>query len=167
VFALPANQIWRIREDDFVEPVVLGAVTPLPPAQPGDECGNPLYDRNTEAAMFVWKDCDTGLWHLRGTAGGSPVLLIYDGNIISNQAIGAIPVSLEPSDLLDGSTPGLMLYRLNVENGAEDGFEFAYGVGPGAIACLTVGAPAGVRLMVGARTLPAPNPLNLNTLGGC
>jgi hypothetical protein len=167
VFALPANQIWRIREDDFVEPVVLGAVTPLPPAQPGDECGKPLYDRNTEAAMFVWKDCDTGLWHLRGTAGGSPVLLIYDGNIISNQAIGAIPVSLEPSDLLDGSTPGLMLYRLNVENGAEDGFEFAYGVGPGAIACLTVGAPAGVRLMVGARTLPAPNPLNLNTLGGC
>jgi hypothetical protein len=130
-------------------------------------CGEPTYDSATEQALFVWKDCSAGLWHVNGSGGGSAVGVVYNGSVESsasfNQVIGE---SLEASDTLDFTTdPNRINYELNIWNAGLDGFQFA--PAGGAQTCLRPMSPPGVPVLVGQNKLPVVGAFNLDTLGVC
>jgi hypothetical protein len=168
-FGVAANTphtVYRVTEGGAIQKVTLGPARGLPPPRPGDECGKPRYDKATEAAVFIWKDCNTGLWHVRGTGGGSATLFAYQGSVTSNRPfVSPTRVGMEPSDVLDTSTAGAIRYRMNVNGSAEDGFDFS--LQSSASGCFAVDAPASARVLVGGRALQGPQRINLNTLGGC
>ena len=102
-------------------------------------CGAPAYDRETENAVFVWKDCGTDLWHARMTAGG--VQTQWVGNATGTAAFAAVTgFSIEPNDILDFTTdPTVIDFTLNANNAGQDGFDFE--VSSGNQVCFDLAAP--------------------------
>jgi hypothetical protein len=128
-------------------------------------CGLPAYDKATEQGVFVGKDCATGLWRVRMTAGSANVS--YRGGVVSDEPFSSVaPFSVESSDTLDFTTdPGQIVYILNVDASWQDGFNFSLPVG--AQACFDLDAPAGAVVEVGAVGTPVSVPFDLATLGPC
>lgn len=127
-------------------------------------CGQPAYDAATEAAIFVWKDCATGQWHGRATAGGG--FVTYQGSIASSAPFAQmLGYSIEASDTFDSSDPAATVFALSVSSAGQDGVDFEPATG--AITCFTVDAPAGVSVYVGAARTPVVASFDLNTLGAC
>lgn len=110
-----------------VSPVALQSVQPC-------LTGTPVYDRKTEAGLFVWKD-GTPRWHLRATAGSG--VSTYKGRLRSSMAFTSlVPVGLEPEDSVELSKPEEIRFSLSMQQGSQDGFYFA--VPPGAYVSLVV-----------------------------
>jgi hypothetical protein len=128
-------------------------------------CGAPVYDKATEQGLFLWRDCPSGLWHIRVTAGGAS--LTYQGGMVAGAAFPSVAgFSIEASDLLDYTTDPLRIdYRLIVSGAAQDGIDFA--APEGADVCLTPTGPAGMPIYVGAARSQASGPLLLRTMGAC
>ena len=161
-----ANQLYEIREGEpDLYPVTLGGGA-FPAPVPGDECGEPAFNAGSHAALFLWKDCDTGVWSVRATAGWSTESTPYKGSVISDQPfVSVTPYLMEGSDLLDNSVSGQILYEMRMTSGGRDGFEFE--LAPGASACFEIGEPLDAQFLLGAGSLPAERPLDLNSLQGC
>ncbi|MCU7890873.1 MAG: hypothetical protein KZQ78_04340 [Candidatus Thiodiazotropha sp. (ex Ustalcina ferruginea)] len=130
-------------------------------------CGAPPYDSSIDQALFVWKDCTSGSWHVRATAGGDPAGVRYTGAVTSNASLSLVAgVSLESSDSLDyTSDPTRIEYLLNIWNNGEDGYQFT----PvnGVPTCLRPTAPSGVQVLVGPERQPLTGPFDLESLGQC
>lgn len=127
-------------------------------------CGVPVYDKATENALFVWQDCGTGLWSVRGTAGG--VNTTFDGEAVSTTAFDSVTAfSVETGDVLDFVTdPSVVDFQLAVGNAGQDGFDVLPAVS--ASTCFDLSSPA-VPVYLGAnRTLITPR-FSLDTLGPC
>jgi len=130
-------------------------------------CNAPTYNAGTEAAVFMWKDCTTGNWSMRVTAGGGSKT--YTGSVVSNQPFSSVvPVSVEftSGDVLDStSDPTKISYNLATTSNYLDGMDFSFPAT--ATACVHVDVPVGAKVYVGsARTLVSPT-FNLATLGAC
>ena len=66
-----------------------------------DSCGEPPLLADSEAAVLLWEDCGTGMWHMRATAGGSLYPVSYEGTIVSDRPFNSVaPASIESGDLL-------------------------------------------------------------------
>ncbi len=130
-------------------------------------CGAPNYDKATEKALFVWKDCQTGEWFVRNTAGGDPAGVFFDGKVFTNQSfVDVSGFDIESSDTLDYTTdPTVIDFLLKVWNNGEDGFEFTPFADAGT--CLDLSGPSGVPVLVGSTKFPVSVPFDLNTLGAC
>jgi hypothetical protein len=128
-------------------------------------CGAPVYNRATEQGIFVWKDCASGRWQTRMTAGGSTVS--YRGKLIADQnVLNVVGFSIEAVDTLDfTSDPTRISYLLANGGSGQDGFDFS--LATGASACFTVDAPTSVPVYVGAARTPVAPPFDLATLAAC
>ncbi len=75
-------------------------------------CGTPPQSPGTEAAVFLWKNCTTGIWSMRVTAGGGSKF--YSGSVVSSQPFSTVtPVSIETNDTLNYTTdPRQIAYSL-------------------------------------------------------
>jgi hypothetical protein len=133
---------------------------------PSESCGEPVFDKNSELGTFLWEDCDgSGMWHLRVTGGGLPMVTSYDGVIESTGGlISLTEYSIEPSDILDTvSNPDELAYVLIAYNTGIDGFDFV----PAVDACFIPGG-SGLPVYLGdSRTVLLTADLELDDLGAC
>ncbi len=128
-------------------------------------CSTPAQSPGTEAAVFVWKNCTTGIWSMRVTAGGGSKS--YSGSVDSSQPFSTVtPVSVEANDTLNYTTdPSRIVFGLTTTSTYQDGFDFSFPVS--ADVCFNVNLPAGTTVYVGgARTVVGPS-FSLATLGAC
>lgn len=130
-------------------------------------CGQPVYDAATEEAVFLWKDCTTGEWSMRVTAGGGTTALKYTGRVLNSQGfVATTPISFEGNDLLDNVTDtSIAEYFMQVIGIGEDGINFTPSTG--SAACLMLDGPAGIPVLLGPGKQVAPMPLDLTTLAVC
>jgi len=132
----------------------------------GLSCREPPMDRHTEAAAFLWEDCDgSGRWHLRVTGGGTNVTLTFRGVIESNGGVQPlVGYSIEASDVLDTlSNAHELRYALAVYNVGVDGFDFT--AAPGS--CF-IPEDNGLPVYLGEGRHPlATADLNLESLDAC
>ncbi len=131
-------------------------------------CGKPSYNKRTEAALLLWKDCASGLYELRVTGGGSATRLNYQGSIIADEPLSPVTgFSLESSDTLDTANPNEIQFSLKVKNAGQDGFTF--GFSSSASVTLDLTGPAGIPVLVGPDRDPVnvPFPINVPDAGAC
>jgi len=128
-------------------------------------CGTPAQSPGTEAAVFVWKNCTTGIWSMRVTAGGGSKT--YNGSVDSSQPFSSVtPVSIEASDTLNYTTdPSHIVYALTTTSTYQDGFNFSFPAS--ADVCFNVNLPAGATVYVGGARTVVGIPFSLATLGAC
>ncbi len=125
-------------------------------------CGTPAYNPAAERGTFLWRDCQSGAWRLRVTAGNSASAIRYTGSIVSSRPLAAAAgVSLEDGDLVTTSVPGQISYTLSVSQNWEDGIDFA--LASGATGCLT----AGGAVIAGPNRTTLQTPVDITTLGAC
>jgi hypothetical protein len=131
-------------------------------------CGEPAFNAGTEVGAFIWKNCTTGQWQVRMTAGGSATTVTYSGSIVSNLAFSQVtPFSNESNDVLDSTTNPLQIdYQLKMVNAGVDGVDFMPAAG--AAVCFEMdSAPGGAAVYVGADRAVFTPPFDLETLGAC
>lgn len=125
-------------------------------------CGMPNYDPNREAAVFIWADCATGLWHIRGTAGGAKSR--YIGQLNSSAAFSGIrAVSIENNDVFDTSNPNSILFDFIIWSSWHDGFDFRFP--QNAQVCFQL--ESGGAVLVGSSKTSLVPPFSLPGLGAC
>ncbi|MGC1507012.1 Calx-beta domain-containing protein [Ketobacter sp.] len=130
-------------------------------------CGAPVYDPSVEKALFVWRDCDTGEWYVRASAGGDPAGVFYEGQFTSDDGFtGLSGYSLEPSDTLDNTTdPTVIEYVLKIWNNGDDGFQFKPVTEAGS--CMNLESPSGIPILAGSEKEPISSPFDLGSLATC
>jgi arylsulfatase A len=157
-------------QDGFVQPHWVNPATHdlglpnayrLPRAEP---YGKPDYDPGAEAGLYLWQDKATGVWHLRGAAGGGGGR--YTGEIVSDQPFTAVSaISLESNDVLDTTDPTRIVFDLGMWSQWEDGIDFQAAPGAQLTLNLTSGNPFGVpgkAVRIGEMKWPVDNlPLEL------
>lgn len=127
-------------------------------------CGEPSYSSSTEPGVFLWRECPSGQWRMRASAGG--VFTTYSGLISSTGGFSQISgFSLEANDMLDLSQTNNAEYQLIVSGGGQDGVDFT--PAPVSAACFYVDAPAGAAVYVGSSRTPLMPPFDLATLTSC
>jgi hypothetical protein len=128
-------------------------------------CGVPVYSKASEQGIFIWKDCATGRWSARMTAGAGTVT--YQGSVSSGQAfLNVTGFNLEAADTLSvTSVPSRITYRMTGGPSSQDGVDF--NVPAGTSACFAVDAPTSVPVYLGAARTPMTAPFDLGTLGTC
>jgi hypothetical protein len=126
-------------------------------------CGEPVFDRASDVALYLWRDCSNGDWFVRVSGGDASGALVYTGNI---EAFGGLTslagFSQEGSDVLDASDTGLV-YAQTVYSTGIDGFDFTVG----ANACFTP-TSAGLPVLLGEGQSPlAGTNIDLSTGLSC
>ena len=169
-----ADQFYKITQDPAaagngtIEPIVFGPVPQLPQAQPGDECGEPVFDSKLDRVLLIWKDCVADSWHIQAMAGGDPATTTYAGTIYSDQMFTSVTGdNLEGNDILDNTTdPNVIDFSLSMNSSGTDGINFTFP--PGAGVCFDLSAiPAGAQVLIGANHLEIPLPLDLQSIQTC
>lgn len=90
-------------------------------------CGVPAFNPATQRALFLYRSCGDGTWHLRGTAGGTSGR--YSGRIVSDEPFTSVkPDSLESGDVLQHDA-GVVEFTFYMSNGWTDGIDFAFPAG--------------------------------------
>ncbi len=164
-----ADSFYEVVEGSGIEAVVAGPVSDFDPPISGDECGEPAYLTDLDQALFVWKDCGSGEWHVRATAGGASEPLTYLGAIdIDTGGTGQFSSfskkSFESSDSIDFSSSRID-FAMTTAGAGEDGFSMSLTDGdPG---CLSLSTPSGTRIFLGASHIEVSAPFSLSTLEGC
>ena len=69
-----ADKLYRVTEDAGIVPVTLGDA-------PAYQCGPPTINSAVDKAVFIWRECPTGEWRLKTSAGGGSIT--YTGTITS------------------------------------------------------------------------------------
>ena len=159
------NEVFRITLDtpvnaDLFDPT--GDVTIV-----DDEispCGAPDYDPAASSSVYVWKDCTTGKWQVRYTAGGG--YAVYRGMVTATQPFTSVaPYSVEANDTFEIGNPAVIDYRLQISPPYQDGMTFA--VPASASLCFDLQAPSPASVLLGAAQTPIAVPFDMDTLGSC
>ena len=126
-------------------------------------CGEPVIDLTQDREAFLWRDCITGQWSARFTAGGA--YNRYQGTVDSNLGFSSVnPVSIEFNDVITtGATQ--LVFDLQMGQVHQDGFDF--NVPAGSNLCVGIDMPAGIDVLVGASRTPVTPPFNPDTFGPC
>jgi hypothetical protein len=142
------------------------------PLLPGDDfgarpdpCGQPNYNKNTERATFLWKDCTgSNLWHLRSTGGTTSTRIDYQGRIDATGGLLSLAlVSIENDDVINTANPNRLTYVMRVNQEAQDGIDFR----PPPGACYTPLAPALPVYIGAARAALMTATFHLDSGGAC
>ncbi len=75
--SVATNRLYRIQESGGLATASLGVA-------PVYACGAPSIDASNDRAVFLWRDCPTGEWRFKATAGGGVVN--YKGSVSSGSA---------------------------------------------------------------------------------
>ena len=127
-------------------------------------CNQPNFDRSTERAVFVWKDCNSGKVFFRLTGGGVSNSATASGQVFSSAGFSGVKMlSIESSDTFDtASAANLIDYSLRVSGAWFDGFNFTPNSSNG---CIVINA--NVPIYLGQGKTQASSPFNLDTLAAC
>ena len=160
-----ADKLYKVTEGGGISVV---NITPADP--PGNECGEPNYNKATEKGLFVWKDCSVTAsekWEVRATGGGSPSVINYSGSVESDKNFFSVTTTnFENADTLDNSNPKKIDYVMKMLNAGYDGFTFRFNAS--AQVCFNPAVlPAGASAYLGAGRAPITGPFNLVTLAAC
>jgi hypothetical protein len=160
-----ADELYRITEGSGIVVVTPGDVPP--PGNGPPACGEPNFDPATESGVFIWKDCNSGQWQTRVTAGGGTKGITYTGSVLSSATFSAVtPFSVESSDILDSTTDPLKIaYQLKTYRPGIDGFDFLPAAG--STLCFELDGPARATVFVGANRTVVTPPFDMETLGAC
>ena len=87
--------------------------------------GQPNYNPDQESGLFIWKDKETGIWHLRASAGGNE--RVFQGSIIADQnVLLSQTVDVEPNDVVNTGSPERIDFTLSVLGNGQDGIDFQF-----------------------------------------
>lgn len=134
------------------------------------ECGEPVYDRDTEPGVFLWKNCDTSSaaadWTMRIIGGGLPYTA-YVGTLTSTNLVAVIGDQIEANDTIDGNLFDNGLdFSLNVANRAVD--ELNIQIPAGSNTCFAMQQlPSLANVYVGRVRMLQNTEFNLEDLGNC
>lgn len=144
-------------------------VPQFPAIEEGDECAHEpisvpsIYDRTRDRNLYLWKNCSTGVWTMRGSSGGSAVKVTWQGDLTSSENLTIVaPFSLEGADSVTNPTPTSIHFKFVLQDNAEDGFDFSFPSGATDV-CLS----SGVQVLLGQGRKVMPLPFNLATLQPC
>jgi len=159
-----ANSLYLITEGSGISAVNPGAVASFPAPTSGDECGVPSYNTALDRALFVYKDCASGEWSVRGVGGGAGPTT-YAGSLSTSQSYSNVtPFSIEGADVLNIGASNIG-FVLKMSGAGVDGFDF--NVTSGADNCLTMGANNSRPVYLGSDHVRISTPFDLETLGSC
>ena len=163
---LAADNLYKVNQGGNAVAATVGPMIDFPAPVPGDECGAPIIDSSSSRALFLYKDCSSGLWRLRAASGNSPQEISYTGTLVSTQAINnVIGFSLESSDILNKPSANDVEFSLTMRLTGQDGFDFE--LTDGASSCFNVDTPQDVQVFLGDGYHLPKLPLNLETLESC
>ena len=148
---------------DFVVPYTRDVFVVANPFN-GDEgratCGAPDTTVSAGGGVYLWRDCDTGHWHLQVL--GSDSVQTVAGKIVADQGINNILAeNLEAADHYTGAASELG-FDLDLQAGDEDGFSFFLTDLAGS--CIDITSVETVKVRIGARQIELPVPFDLDTL---
>lgn len=155
----------------FSIPFDLGSLSSCaPPSEDGLECGKPSYDKTSEKAVLIWKDCTgSGIWHLRVTGGGHPTTIKYIADVTSSQGFTRLTeISIESNDTVKNiiTDPNKINLILKVKKRREDGVDFEFP--DSANTCfIPVNLPAGSNVKLGATKKVITGSFDLQTQVAC
>ena len=152
------DKLYRITEGSGIAPVTPGAAWPY-------RCGPPTINGAVDVGVFVWKDCPSGAWRMKTTAGGGSKT--YTGVLNSSaNFLNVTPQVLEIDDTLDSTTnPSQISYNLITTGNGTDGINFT--PQDGAETCMQVNAPVSAQVYFGPFRAPISRNFNLDTLVSC
>jgi hypothetical protein len=129
------------------------------------QCGPPTWNGAVDVGIFIWRDCPTGEWRMKAVSGGGSIT--YSGTVVSSQAYATVkPQGLESSDVLNYTTnPSVISFRFINTGSGFDGVNFV--PQDRASNCMSISAPAGVRVYYGPFRTVMPQPFNLDTQRPC
>lgn len=162
---LDANADYELVQGGSATVVTPGAVTPFPALSAGDECDEPDITRDLDRAVFIYKDCTSGLWRVRVSGGGDLEGTTFSGGIQSDAPLtDIVPRDLESIDSVSGDQN--LSFNLNTSNSDLDEFEFEI---PTTVtsACFRVNSPTNVPIMFGADYRRAEAAIDLVTMQPC
>jgi hypothetical protein len=128
-------------------------------------CGPAVFDPATEPGIYLSKVCGTNNWQLRITEGGAPFIR-HEGTLIATTAFSSVtPVGLAGADVLTNVPDTEIFYDFGMGGNGIDGADFEHPTGRDI--CVTIQAPAGRDILIGADKTPVTGPFDLGTLGAC
>ena len=161
-----ADRLYKVNQGGSIVATSVGPMIDFPAPVPGDECGAPIIDPSSSRALFLYKDCSSGLWHLRAASGNSPQEVTYAGTLVSTKAINNVSgFSLEASDVLNRPSANDVEFSLTMRLIGQDGFDFE--LSDAASSCFNVDTPQDVQVFLGDGYHLPTLPLNLETLESC
>jgi hypothetical protein len=127
-------------------------------------CGMPTYDPSSQAAVYVWQECDSNRWSMRATGGGG--FAVWTGHFSTDVPYTSVsPYSLESTDTLDTSDPANFAFTMKVSGQWEDGVDFTVPDSSGK--CFTVDSTSSIAVYLGKTKTRVPATFNPKTLTSC
>ncbi len=161
-----ADSLYKVNQGGSIVPASAGPMVDFPAPQAGDECGSQIVESSSSRAIHLYKDCGSGLWHLRAVSGNSLSNINYSGTIASDQPINIVNrISLEGSDFVNQPTASEVVFSLTMSLTGEDGFDFS--LTPDVSTCFNVDLPGNAQVFVGDGYHLPQLPVNLETLETC
>lgn len=122
-----ANQIYQVTEGSGIAVKNIGPAATFADPVAGDECGYPYFEGKLDHALLVWKDCVTGTWSIRTSAGGQQQWLpkgqLTGTNPSGGDILDVTRHSLEATDTLL-TQDNIVSFSFGTSNIDIDGFEF-------------------------------------------
>jgi arylsulfatase A-like enzyme len=124
------------------------------------ECGAPTINQTVDRGIFLWRDCNSAVWSVRGTGAGS--YAGYFGSITATYPFESVtPFSLEAHDLLQLPDSTTLQFNMRIWGTSIDGFDFVLPIG--ANACFELVSPD-EPVYVGPTKQPLTPPFDLLNL---
>jgi len=134
------------------------------PGEPG--CGTPDVNPESDAGVFVWKDC-SGPWNVMATGESGSGTISVAGAIASDAGFVSLePVTMESTDTLTAESSVRAAFNLTTAYPWEDRFEV--NVVPDDTLCMALNSlPAGYSVFVGPNKTAVSGSFNPATLESC
>ena len=160
-YNVPADKLYRITQNvSTPQAVAVGVALHYP-------CGPPTPALNgaTDYGVFIWRDCPSGQWRMKTSASGGTAT--FTGTVNSTAAFTSVRgVGLSPDDVLNYTTnPRQIAFTFHTSGSFNDGVNFD--VQDNTINCLSLTAPANMRVYYGPFRVPVTTPIDLETQTTC
>ncbi len=122
-----ADKIYTVTEGSGIAQKTIGPAASFAGPDAGDECGLPYFESRLDQALLVWKDCNTGTWSVRASA-GSEVQWSPQGRLSGSDPTGQDLVNVEPKSLETNDTittqANALTFGFTTQGLDIDGFDF-------------------------------------------
>ena len=152
-----ADQLYRVTEGAGIVPVTLGEA-------PAYQCGPPTINSAVDIAVFIWRECPTGEWRMKTSAGGGSIT--YTGKITSAANYTSVKgQGLNSFDTLNTSNPKEIAFTFKTNGTGKDGVNFR--APDNTDICLRIDAPTGAKVLYGPFRIEVTEPFDLETQESC